>query len=118
MAQPLNRQTIHSGPVRSRTKETDGYIWIPGAEFAFDANTWTFTRSAAGNYFMRKTAGANTTNCIVNIEEYTINKIGADPMPAEVYQGAVGGVSQIPHGDAIHDIRGAQLVSMEFVYAI
>src|SRR5437879_3193096 len=103
-----NERTIVAGPLASRTKETDGYIWIPGAEFAFDANTWTFTRSAVGNYFMRKTAGANTTNCVVNLEEYVINKIGADPNAASM---RITGAAPAAATDFMHDIRGAQIVS-------
>jgi len=100
--------------VRATDKETDGQIFIPGSDFQFDVGTWTLTRGAAGNYFMRKTAAANTSNPSINITRSLLKKIGADP------QLSVSG--SFPHrttdSAGATRIRGAEIKKIQFIYAI
>ena len=93
-------ETRFSGPVRANTKETDGELFIPASDFQFDVGTWTLTRSAVGNYFMRKTAAANTSNPSISVQARVLKKIGADP------------------GSSAHDIRGVQVTAIDVLYAI
>lgn len=94
--------TFYTDQVRSGTKETDGEVFIQAFDFGFDVGTWTFTRGALGNYFMRKTAAANVSHPAINLGEYLSKKIGADPQVI----------------DAPHDIRGYQIKTLSVVYAI
>lgn len=95
--------TAFSGPVRSLLKETDGGSFIEARRFSLDVGTWTATRGAAGNYFMRKTAAAETSNPSVNLSTLLFSKIGSDPQSG-------------PH--PTHDIRGVQITAIDVIYAI
>lgn len=44
-------------------------IFVPTSEWMFPSGAWTPTRSSAGIYFHRKTAGAATTNPYVSISQ-------------------------------------------------
>jgi hypothetical protein len=94
--------TYFTNQIRSGTKETDGEVFIEGFNFAFDVGTWTFTRSALGNYFMRKTAAANVSHPAVDLGGFLSKKIGPDPQSI----------------DAPHDIRGFQVTQISVVYGI
>lgn len=96
--------TTYSDQVRALTKESDGQIFIPGHAFMFNVGTWTLTRGAAGNYFMRKTAAADTSNPAVNLTRELLKRIGADPSIAALAP--------------VHDIRGFQIKKLQAVYAI
>lgn len=95
----------HNYQVRALTKETDGSTFIQGNDFQFDAGTWTSTRSAQGNWFLRKTAAANAPNLSLLLNAYFLNKFGNDPLRAT-------------GGEKLHDIRGVQIVAFDVVYAI
>lgn len=95
--------TAMQGPIRSLTKESDGAIFIEARSFGFDVGTWTFTRGAAGNYFMRKTAAANTPKAVAFLSDLLLKKIGSDPQTGP---------------NPTHDIRGVQITAIDLIYAI
>lgn len=72
-------------------------IFIPAtsADWAFPDGTWTLTRGAAGNYFMRKTAGAATTHPVVNISRAIRRTLAAatpsvnSPLGGELQEGGL-----------------------------
>jgi len=94
--------TTYTDQVRSLTQETDGQIFIPGSAFQFNVGTWTLTRGAAGNYFMRKTAADETANPSINLTDILLKKFGTDPNSP----------------DNTHDIRGVELKKIQVLYAI
>lgn len=101
------------GPLRSKTKETDGEVFIHAREFSYITGTWTFTRSAIGNYFFRHTAASESAFAVLPLSTL-MKKIGTDPILTEIYGAAVVGA---PASEA-HDIRGLQLTAIDLVYAI
>jgi hypothetical protein len=68
---------------------------------SFYTGTWTDTRVAAGNYVMRKTATAETSNIVAHISAALLQKIGSDP-----------------NTEVAHDIRGFQINSFDVVYGV
>src|SRR6266566_2147260 len=110
---PATEPTAFQGPVRSLGQETDGSLFGSGWSFAFDVGTWTFTRGAVGNYFMRKTAAANTPKAIIPLDELWMRKVGTDPELAAL-TGQVAATKKRPP----HLIRGFQVTTMSLIYAI
>jgi hypothetical protein len=84
-------------------------IFIPGtaADWIFPDGTWTLTRGAAGNYFMRKTAGAATTHPAVNIQKAIRRAVAATAALASV-NSPLGGELQ----------EGGLFTGFDLVYAI
>lgn len=75
-------RTTFNGPISARVTETDGALFIPATADLTFGGTWTATRTAAGDYNMLKTAGANTTQTAFNLSEALFKKIGTDPLTA------------------------------------
>jgi len=78
-------------------------IFIPAIDgaWSFIGGTWTKTRSAAGIYFMRKTAGAATTTAVLNI--------------MQALERIVGAVRNAPMGS---ELKTGLLTDFDLVYAI
>ena len=91
-------------------------IFIPATEFIFPNGTWTLTRTAAGNYYYLKTAGAATTNPAVNISKaihrlfpvFSAGLVSPNvPQGAEVQEGGL-----FTGFDLIYSIATANLTSL------
>lgn len=107
-------RTIFEGPIASKTKETDGGLFIPADRLRYTVGTWAWNRVAAGDYVMRKTAGDNTSIIICDLNSIFFSKYGQDPTWDAIYGTAP---SSTPN-DVAHDIRGIQLRSIDFIYRI
>jgi hypothetical protein len=90
-------------------------IFLPATEWIFPDGTWTLTRTAAGNYYQLKTAGAATTHPAVNISKAirrilaaggTIPSINS-PLGAELQEGGL-----FTGFDLIYSIGTAALTSL------
>lgn len=90
--------------IASLEKEVDGEIFIPGMFFTPVTGTWTLTRSALGNYFMRKTAADNTAQLMIPLDSCVLfKKIGTDPV--------------LPR-QAARASRGIEITAIDLVYMI
>lgn len=99
-------RTTFNGPISARVTETDGAIFIPATADLTFGGTWTATRTAAGDYNMLKTAGANTTQTAFNLSEALFKKIGTDPL-------ASVGLNSDETRVAGSRIRGVRLTSVD-----
>jgi hypothetical protein len=82
-------------------------IFVPALEWTFPNGTWTATRGAGGNYFMRKTAGAATTNPAVNLNKAIARTLQASPSVQSV---------NAPQGSEIQG--GGLFTGFDLIYAI
>lgn len=129
MAQPLNKGTTMSGPLRIRTAEQDGELFVPAREFNFLSGTWLYTRSAIGNYFFRRTAGASSDAAVLNLTQAVLKKIGSDPTE-DIYDGPSAAAQYIPDyiakaadqgnylGSPTARVRGFQITAIDVIYGI
>lgn len=130
-AQPLNKGSRFSGPIRSSTAESDGEIVVPGHQFRFAGGTWLFTRSAIGNYFMRKPAIAASDGAVLCLSQL-FKKVGTDPITDQldsaslstaetgeyIAQAADQGNFQNALGGPTARTRGFKVSSIDVIYGI
>ncbi len=109
-------RTIFEGPIASKTKETDGQLWVPASQFdkSFVTGvTWPLTRVAQGNYKQIKTADATIIYLVLALNPL-FKKIGQDPTWDAIYSS----VPSSTPSEVAHDIRGVQIKSIDLVYGI
>ncbi len=100
-------------------------IWVPSTRWAFTTGTWTLTRGAAGNYFMRKTAAAATTNPAIDLQRAIRRTLAAagstasinSPLGAEVQEGGFLTGFNLVYGITTADLTSlaAALYETEYV---
>jgi hypothetical protein len=73
-------RTTFNGPLSSRVTETNGALFIPATLELSYGGTWTKTRTAAGDYNLLKTAGADTSQSVFNLSAALFKKVGTDPL--------------------------------------
>jgi hypothetical protein len=92
--------------------ETDGMIFLPAVEANTFGGTWTKTRTAAGDYNMLKTAGADTSQTVFCLNKI-FSKIGTDPLAAIGLDSQEGGSASNP---AASRIRGVRITAIDVVW--
>lgn len=77
------------GPIRAVVGEFDGVIQVRPSAFLSSNATLTFTRVAAGDYSMQKTAAAGTSNIVVSLSQALLGKWGTDPLVFSSNEGRI-----------------------------